>query len=43
MSSRTRTLLAWLLAIAVLAGVFAMYTQPALMVTLSERLWACFN
>ncbi|MDF1486531.1 hypothetical protein PY257_15310 [Ramlibacter sp. H39-3-26] len=30
------------LAAAVLAGVFALYTQPDFLVTLAERLWACF-
>jgi len=27
---------------AVLAGVFALYTRPAFMVTLIDQLWACF-
>lgn len=25
-----------------LAGVFALYTQPSLLVMLVDRLWACF-
>jgi len=38
-----RKLLAWAAAVAVLAGVFALYTRPELMVTLSEQIWACFR
>ncbi|CAN5920646.1 hypothetical protein BH11PSE13_BH11PSE13_28920 [soil metagenome] len=34
--------LAWALALAVLAGVFTLYTRPAFMVTLIDQLWACF-
>ncbi|SEB17670.1 hypothetical protein SAMN05444680_111136 [Variovorax sp. YR216] len=26
----------------VLAGVFALYTQPAFLVTMIDQLWACF-
>lgn len=40
--SRARRWAAWLLAAAVLALVFMAYTQPTLMVQLSEQLWACF-
>lgn len=43
MTPRVRTLLAYALALAVLAGVFALYTRPQLLVTLSEQIWACFN
>ena len=43
MAPRARTLVAYTLALAVLAGVFALYTQPQLLVTLSEQIWACFN
>ncbi len=43
MKSRSRTLLAYAAALAVLAGVFAMYTRPALLVTLADQVWACFN
>ncbi|VTU22971.1 MULTISPECIES: hypothetical protein [unclassified Variovorax] len=33
----------WLAAAAiVLAGVFALYTRPAFMVTLIDQFWACF-
>ena len=28
--------------LAVLAGVFMLYTQPAFMVTLIDQLWSCF-
>jgi hypothetical protein len=38
-----RTLAAWTAVAALLTGVFMLYTQPQLMVTLSEQLWACFN
>ncbi len=38
-----RTLALGAAAAAVLAAVFMLYTQPQLMVTLSEQLWACFN
>jgi hypothetical protein len=43
MTPRARALVAYTLALAVLAGVFALYTQPQLLVTLSEQIWACFN
>ena len=32
----------WTLAAAALGLVFLAYLQPALMVSLSEQLWACF-
>ena len=38
-----RTVAAWSAAVAVLVGVFMLYTQPQLMVTLADQLWACFN
>jgi len=38
-----RKLLAYAAAIAVLLGVFALYTRPELMVTISEQIWACFQ
>ena len=34
---------AWAAAAVVLAGVFALYTQPAIAVMLAEQLWACFG
>ena len=39
---RLVAVLAWALALAVLAGVFTLYTRPAFMVTLIDQLWACF-
>ncbi len=35
-------ILGWLLLAAMLSAVSLAYTQPALMVQLSEQLWACF-
>jgi len=33
----------WLGAVALaLAGVFALYTRPAFLVTLADQIWACF-
>jgi hypothetical protein len=32
----------WAAAAAVLAGVFAAYRQPDLMVDLANRVWSCF-
>jgi hypothetical protein len=43
MTPRARALVAYAIALTVLAGVFALYTQPQLLVTLSEQIWACFN
>lgn len=43
MTPRMRTLLAYAAAVAVLAGVFALYTRPAVLVTLADQVWACFN
>jgi type II secretory pathway component PulM len=43
MVPRTRTVLAWAAAVAVLAAVFALYTQPGVMVMLADQLWACFR
>lgn len=34
--------LAYLAAIAVLLAVFALYTNPAFLVTLADQIWACF-
>lgn len=41
---RRRLLQVALLAVGagVLAGVFALYTQPAFMVTLIDQMWSCF-
>lgn len=35
-------LLGWLIAALVLAGVFAAYQSPHLVVDLASRVWACF-
>ena len=43
MNPRARKLLAYAAAVAVLLGVFALYTRPELMITLSEQVWACFR
>jgi hypothetical protein len=43
MGTRGRRLLAWTVALATLLAVFALYTQPAMMVTLADFVWACFN
>ena len=39
---KLRRNLAWLAAAAVLALVFMAYAQPALMIDLSNQIWACF-
>ena len=33
----------WAGAALVLAGVFALYTRPDMMVTLGNMIWACFR
>jgi hypothetical protein len=43
MSVRTRKLLAYAAAIAVLLAVFALYTRPQMMVTIGDQIWACFQ
>ena len=43
MTMRTRRLLAYGIAVAVLLAVFALYTRPEMMVTLADQIWACFN
>jgi hypothetical protein len=42
MKHRTRTWAAYGVALAVLGGVFMLYLQPGLMITLADRVWACF-
>ena len=37
-----RRALVWLAAAAVLGLVFMAYAQPALMIDLSNQIWACF-
>ena len=43
MNTRARRLLAYAAAVAVLLGVFSLYTRPELMITISEQVWACFQ
>ena len=43
MSVRTRKLIVFSTAAAALLAVFALYTQPAMLVMLADQLWACFN
>jgi len=35
-------LVGWAISVIVLLLVFALYTRPDFMVTLSEQIWACF-
>jgi hypothetical protein len=39
---RKRHTLLILLALAALAGVFALYTRPDFLLQLSNQIWACF-
>jgi hypothetical protein len=41
--SRTARLAVYAIAIAVLAGVFALYAKPQIMVAVSDVIWACFH
>ncbi len=43
MNLRTRKILAYTAAVAVLLGVFALYARPELMIAISEQVWACFR
>lgn len=43
MSRRAKRILAWAAVVAATLAVFALYTQPAMMVTLADFVWACFN
>jgi hypothetical protein len=43
MTQRTRKLLAYGTAVAVLLAVFALYTRPTILVALADQVWACFN
>jgi len=38
-----KKLLVYGVAAAALLGVFALYTQPGMMVALADFMWACFN
>ena len=41
--SRKARAAAWVAAAAVLAGVFALYSSPQIMVTVSDMIWSCFH
>ena len=43
MSARLKRMAGWAVAVAVLVGVFALYTQPGMMVALGDMIWACFR
>jgi len=43
MSPRSRKVAAYALAALVLAGVFALYTRPEMMVSIGDMIWACFR
>ena len=43
MTLRTRKLITYAAATAVLLAVFALYTRPAILVTLADQLWSCVN
>ncbi|WP_267237655.1 hypothetical protein [Caenimonas koreensis] len=43
MTLRSKKLLAYGAAVALLLAVFAMYTRPTILVALADQLWACFN
>jgi hypothetical protein len=43
MSPRARKVTAYGLAGVVLAGVFALYTRPDMMVAVGDMIWACFR
>ena len=43
MSAGVKKAAAWGAALAVLLGVFALYTRPEMMVTLGDMIWACFQ
>ena len=43
MRSRVKSFTLWAAAAAVLAGVFALYTRPQMMVALGDMIWACFR
>jgi len=43
MSRKGRIIAAYAIAVAVLLGVFALYTNPRIMVAVSDMIWACFQ
>ena len=42
MKKLPRQLLIWSAALAVLLGVFLLYTRPDFLLTLADQLWSCF-
>ncbi len=40
--SRSQRIALWIALLGLSAGVFALYLQPAFLVTLAEQIWACF-
>ena len=42
MKSQVKRLMGWTIPVIALLLVFALYTRPDFMVTLSEQIWACF-
>ena len=43
MTLRAKKLLGYGAAVAALLAVFALYTQPRMMVAIGDMVWACFN
>ena len=43
MALRARRIAAYALAVAVLVGVFALYTRPEMMVSIGDMIWSCFR
>ena len=41
--SRKGRIALYAVAVIVLLGVFALYTQPQIMVAMSDVIWACFH
>jgi hypothetical protein len=42
MTRNARRISAWVVAVALLAAVFALYLQPDMMLALATQLWSCF-
>lgn len=42
MSTRGKRAIVWAGTLAVLAGVFALYVQPDVIVSLANQVWNCF-
>lgn len=43
MGARGWKYICYIAVVAATVGVFALYTRPEMMVTLSDLIWACFN